>query len=178
VNSKSSYLLDWDINYKSYADIVKDPVDMSKVNAELVEDEYGNVVLKAIKDINPDEEILILFGQLFWVFFLRVRWNTPNEKLLERYRIVKQVYSLTDFFTKSIFNEYTLCHTISEKLDEFNLWELGKFNSLNNLSNTNNSCYMAALIQCISHIPALSRLLLETDLCNNISQNTLLFNFI
>jgi ubiquitin C-terminal hydrolase len=126
----------------------------------------------------PGEEILISFGQLFLAFFLRDRWNTPNQKMLERYRIVKQVYSLTDFFTRTIFNEYTMSNTISEKLDEFNLWELGKFNSLNNLSNTNNSCYMASLLQCISHIPALSRLLLETDLCNNISQDTFLFNYI
>ena len=55
--NKSSTILDRDINYISYADIVKDPVDMSKVNAELVEDEYGNVVLRAIKDIMPGEEI-------------------------------------------------------------------------------------------------------------------------
>ena len=173
VVNNASTLLDHDPNYISYADIVKDPVDMSKVNAELVEDKYGNVVLRAIKDIMPGEVILISFGELFWAYFLRVRWNTPNQKMLERYRIVKQVYSLTDFFTRSIFNEYTMSNTISEKLDEFNLWELGKFNSLNNLSNTNNSCYMASLLQCISHIPALSRLLLETDLCNNISQDTI-----
>jgi len=31
-------------------------------NAELVEDRYGNVVLRAIKNINPGEEILISFG--------------------------------------------------------------------------------------------------------------------
>jgi len=37
---------------------------------------------------------------------------------------------------------------------------------------------MAALIQCISHFSALSRLLLETDLCNNISQNKFRFNYI
>ena len=57
-------------------------------------------------------------------------------------------------------------------------WELGTVHSLNNLSNTNNSCYMASLFQCISHIPALSRLLLETDLCTNISNITFLFNYI
>ena len=131
--NKSSTILDHDTNYISYADIVKDPVDMSKVNSEIVEDKYGNVVLRAIKDIMPGEEILISFGQLFWAYFLRVRWNTPNQKMLERYRIVKQVYSLTDFFTRTIFNEYTMSNTILEKLDEFNLWELGKFNSLNNL---------------------------------------------
>ena len=150
---------------------------MSKVNAELVEDKYGNVVLRAIKDIMPGEEILISFGQLFWAYFLRERWNTRNEKMLERYRIVKQVYSLTDFFTRSIFNEYTMSDTISEKLDEFTLWESGTKHSLNNLRNSQNSCYMAALLQCIAHIPALSRLLLETDLCTNISDNTFLFNY-
>jgi len=36
---------------------VKDPLDVSKVNAELVEDQYGNVVLRAIKNINAGEEI-------------------------------------------------------------------------------------------------------------------------
>jgi len=57
--NKSTTLLDRDTNYISYGNIVKDPVDMNKVNAELVEDKYGNVVLRAIKDINPGEEILI-----------------------------------------------------------------------------------------------------------------------
>ena len=175
--NKSSTILDHDPNYISYADIVKDPVDMRKVNAELVVDKYGNVVLSAIKDIMPGEEILISFGQLFWAYFLRERWNTRNEKMLESYSNVKKVYSLTDFFTRSIFNEYTMSNTISEKLDEFTLWELGTNHSLNNLRNSQNSCYMAALLQCIAHIPALSRLLLETDLCTNISDNTFLFNY-
>jgi len=147
VNNKLSDLLDRDTNYISYTDIVKDPVDISKVNAKLVEDQYGKVVLRAIKNINPNEKIFISFGQLFWAYFLRVKWNTPNQKMLERYRKVKQVYSLTDLFARSIFNEYTMSNTISEKLDDFNLWELGTIYSLNNLSNTNNSCYMTALNQ-------------------------------
>jgi len=62
-----------------------------------------------------------------------------------------------------------MSNTISEKLDEFTLWKLGTNHSLNNLRNSQNSCYMAVLLQCIAHIPALSRLLLETDLCTNIS---------
>jgi len=57
-------------------------------------------------------------------------------------------------------------------------WKLGTVHSLNNLSNTNNSCYMAALFQYISHIPALSRLLIETDLCDSISNTTFLLKYI
>jgi len=178
VNNKSSDLLDRNTNYISYADIVKDPVDFSKANAELVEYRFGNVVLRAIKNINPGEEMLISFGQLFWAYFLRVKWNTRNQKMLERYRKVDQVYSLTNLFTSSIFHEYTMSNTISEKLDEFNLWELGTILTLNNLSDSQNTCYMASLLLCIFHIPALSRLLLDTDLCNNISQNSFTFNYI
>jgi len=71
-----------------------------------------------------------------------------------------------------------MSNTLSEKLDEFNLWELGTINSLKNLSHSQKSHYMATLLQFISHIPALSRLLLDTDLCNNISKNIFLFNYI
>ena len=71
--NNSSTILDHDPNYISYADIVKDPVDMGKVNAELVEDKYGNVVLRAIKDIYTGVEILISYSQLFWAYFLRDR---------------------------------------------------------------------------------------------------------
>jgi len=34
---------------------------MSKVNTKLLEDKHGNVVLRAIKDINPGEEFLFHF---------------------------------------------------------------------------------------------------------------------
>jgi len=105
-----------------------------------VEDKYGNIVLRAIKDISPGEESLISFGQLFWAYFLRVRSNTSNGKMLKRYSKVKQVYSLTDSFTRSFFHEYTMSNTIPEKSDEFNLWELGTIHSLNNLSSSQNSC--------------------------------------
>jgi len=52
-------LLDRDINNISYADYVRDPLDFSKVNAELVKDQYRNVVLKAIKNINVGKEYLL-----------------------------------------------------------------------------------------------------------------------
>jgi hypothetical protein len=178
VKSKSSILLDLDINYISYVDYCKDPLNLSKVNAELVEDKFGNVVLRAIKDIMPGEEIFIAFGKIFWANLFRLQWNCNHEAMSEIQRIVKQVYSMSDLFTSSIYNDYRISKTIADKLDNFMYWELGTVHSLNNLSNTNNSCYMASLFQCISHIPALSRLLLETDLCTNISNITFLFNYI
>ena len=178
MKSKSSILFDLDINYISYVDFCKDPLDLSKVNAELVEDQFGNVVLRAIKNINAGEEIFIAFGKIFWANLFRLQWNSTNEAMSEIQRKVKQVYSMSDLFTSSIYNEYKISKTIANKLDEFMYWQLGTVHSLNNLSNTNNSCYMASLFQCISHIPALSRLLLETDLCTNISNTTFLFNYI
>jgi len=49
-----------------------------------VEDKYGNVVQREIKNINAGEEILISFGQIFWAYFLKTKWNTPNQSMLER----------------------------------------------------------------------------------------------
>ena len=178
MKSKSSILFDLDINYISYVDFCKDPLDLSKVNAELVEDQFGNVVLRAIKNINAGEEIFIAFGKIFWANLFRLQWNCTNEAMSEIQRKVKQVYSMSDLYTSSIYNEYKISKTIANKLDDFMYWQLGTVHSLNNLSNTNNSCYMASLFQCISHIPALSRLLLETDLCTNICNTTFLFNYI
>jgi len=177
VNSKSSILLDQDTNYIRFTDYVKDPLDFSKVNAELVEVQFGNVVLRATKNSNAGKEIFIAFGLKFWAYLFRLTWNT-NESMSEIQRKVKQVYSISDISTSSIYNEFRISKTIADKLNEFMYWELETVHSLINLSNTNNSCYMASIFECISHIPALSRLLLETDLCTNISNTTFLFNYI
>jgi len=64
-----------------------------------VEDQYGNVVLRAIKNINTGEEIFIAFGKKFWANLFRLNWNATNESLTEIQRKVKKVYSMSDVFT-------------------------------------------------------------------------------
>jgi len=86
-----------------------------------VKDQYENVVLRAIKNINAGEEIFIAFGKNFKAYLFILKWNTTNKSMSDIQRKIKQqVYSLTDLFTSSIFNEYRISKAIADKLDEFN----------------------------------------------------------
>ena len=75
---------------------------------------------------------------------------------------VKEVYSIKDEFTTTIYNNYYICKMIATKLDEFDSWK-GSYPHTHFLQ-TRGSSYINAFYQCLSHIPALTRLILETDI--------------
>ena len=167
---KTSYLLDRAPDNITYADYVQDPLDMSKVNADFQEIfNDGYIVLKINKDISAGKELFAARGSGYWMMFLRSNWNHP---LLEN---INQAYSLNlDYIENTLVAEYNTSKIISDKLNELDCWQLGEVNSVNNMKNIHNSCFMAAVLQCLSHIPSLSRILLETNLvyCNTLNEKT------
>ena len=91
---------------------------------------------------------------------------------------VKEVYALDDNLCTSIYESYKISKTISEKLDNFMFWDSGTIHTPNNLVNVKQSCFMDAILQCLSHIPALTRLLLETDFSTNLPRKSFLSYYI
>jgi len=74
----------------------------------------------------------------------------------------KEVYSIKDDFTTTIYNNYYICKIIANKLDEFDSWKVS--HPLTHFIQTRGSSDINAFYQCLSHIPALSRLILETNI--------------
>ena len=83
----------------------------------------------------------------------------------------KKIYSF-------ISEQYSSSNAIAHNFDQFNYCNFGIVNSVNNLINVGHSFSMAVVFQRMSHIPALSGLLLETDIGNFLDENTFLCRFI
>ena len=173
-----TYLLDKDLANITYADFTRDPLDFNAVNTELVEttDEY--IILKATKDIKYGKELFLALGKFYWYSFFRANWNLSINSMPNIQKKVKEVYALDDNLCTSIYESYKISKTISEKLDNFMFWDSGTIHTPNNLVNVKQSCFMDAILQCLSHIPALTRLLLETDFSTNLPRKSFLSYYI
>jgi len=166
-------LVDRDITKRNYIDYAKDPLDKTLVNAQLEILQSELIVLKCIKDITAGNEILISFGLASWAFYFVDYWKYNEEQMKKFENIylltkkVKEVYSIKDEFTTTIYNNNYICKTIASKLDEFENWQIGINYHLTHFIQTRGSSYINAFYQCLSHIPALTRLILETDIFEN-----------
>ena len=175
----SPYLLDRDPSFLGYGDYVQDPVDPEKVNSEFSETfKDGYAAVKVTQDVKAGQELLVSFGKLWWSYYYRTDWNINPDQMPPLQRKVQQVYGIDESLSNSIFEENSISFAISENLHKFMDWNFGIVNSVNNLINIGHSCFMAVVFQCISHIPALSRLLLETDIGHNLDENTFLSRYI
>jgi len=153
---------------RRYLDYAKDPLDLTLVNAQL-EIQGDLIVLKCIRNIAAGNEILISFGLVFWAVYFIDFWNN-SEELMKRIKLenvyllmkkVKEVYSIKDDFITTIYDNYYICKTIANKLDEFDSWK--NSHPLTHFIPNRGSTDMIAFYQCLSHIPALTRLILETE---------------
>ena len=177
--SGAPYLLDRDLSVLGYGDYVQDPVDPEKVNCEYSETfENGYVAVKATQDVKAGQEFLVSFGRLWWSYYYRFDWNINPDQMNPLQRKVKQVYGIDESIASWIYELSSSSKAIANNVDQFNDWNFGIVNSVNNLINIGHSCYMAVCFQCMSHIPALSRLLLETDIGQNLDENTFLSRYI
>jgi len=109
-------LIDRDDNGR-YLDYVKDPLDLTLVNAQL-EILLGDlIVLKCIRNIAAGNEILISFGLVFWAVYFIDYWKN-SEEIMKKFKLenvyllmkkVKEVYSIKVDFTTTIYNNYYIC---------------------------------------------------------------------
>ena len=134
--------------------------------------------MKVTQDIKAGQELLVSFGKLWWSYYYRTDWNINPDEMPPLQCKVQQVYGIDESLRHSIFEGNSISFDISEKLYKFMDWNFGILNSVNNLINVGHSCFIAVIFQCISLIPALSRLLLETDIGKTLEENTFLSRFI
>ena len=153
----------------TYADYCRDPLDMDLVNTELIENSNEFVELIATKDIKAGTELCQALGKYFWAAYYRSKWGDDKASMpdLIRMRRAKQVYEIDDAFLTNISDQYIDSNNILKKIKEFEFWSPETVHIPNNLINHQASCYMAAVLQCLAHIPALTRIFTETNLLDN-----------
>ena len=158
----------------NYAYFAIDPLDHDKVNAQLeLVLQSGLIVLRCIKDSSAGDEIFISLGMALWAVHFRSKWNKSNEITNNSImRKVKEIYSIEDDFANSVFNNDYICTTIANKIEEFDSWKRGVNYYLTHFITPRGSGYYNASLQCLSHIPALARLILETDLFEYVFDNS------
>ena len=80
----------------------------------------------------------------------------------------KEVNCIESNLWFTVHNNHNICKTIASKINEFELWENGVQYPLTHFIDRRGSSYMNAVFQSFSHIPALTRLILETNTFDNL----------
>ena len=148
-------------NYVNYA---QDPLDPSLVNAQLEYDPCGLFILTCIKDCIVGDEIFISFALASWLTYFRNNWS--NDNFISNSVVMKkarEVYCIDDELGRKVSKSFSICKTIENKLEECYTWKNGIKYPLKHYINQRGSSYINAFFQCISHIPALTRIILETN---------------
>jgi len=76
-------------------------------------------------------------------------------------------YSIDDDFANTVYNNYHICRAIGNKIDEFECWQNGAQYHRTHFIQTRGNSYINAFYQCLSHISALTRIILETNIFDN-----------
>ena len=165
-NKDGFLFIDRDYSNPNYVDYALDPMDHSLVNARLEEAPPSNeivIILRCIKDVTAGQEILISFGMVIWATYFRSKWNSElmDDLLMEK---AKEVYNIEDNFIETITMNDHICKTIANKIEEFDDWKPGVKYNLTHFISVRGSSFYNAVFQCLSHIPALTRLILGTDI--------------
>ena len=155
---------------------VVDPLDMSKVNAEIIDIESYGMVLRAIKPIDANGEVFISFGQRFWkYYFSNINNLTPDLQLLQKR--ANACYQIIDKFVTRILETNKINIDFTNNLIKYQYWKFADIMG-GGLVNFDNGCYMTSTIQCLAYIPNLARVLMEHEYFQDIQSDTLLYNFI
>ena len=77
-------------------------------------------------------------------------------------------YCIENNLCSTVYNNHFICKTIASKIDEFELWENGVQYPLTHFIDRRGSSYINAVFQSLSHILALTRLILETNTFDNL----------
>ena len=124
--------------------------------------------MKSIKELSAGDEVFIPFGMASWALYFQYNWKNIKDmfhnSLMKR---AKEEYSIDDDFANTVYNNYHICRTVANKLDEFDCWQNGVQYPLTHFIQTRGNSYINAFYQCLSHIPALTRIILETNIFDN-----------
>ena len=168
-------------NSVSYLDFIKDPLNTKLVNAELTESvKDGMVVLKTTKEILANSEVFISFGKVSWIAeFRSCEWSLTNNL----YNTMVKQSMLAYHIDKSEITKAALDNQISKIIQNYieshMSWENStNHSSVNVLVYKQNSCYINSVLQCLARIPALTQLLLDTNLFENMDDSTFLHKYI
>ena len=170
-------------NSISYSDFIKDPLDPKLFNTELVvkdDDDDGIIVLKCTNKLKANSELFISFGKESWIQeFRSYNWSVSNHdnnlmirKAMSAYGITKSeiINAIVDYQTSQIIQNYILSHLF---------WENQTNHAyVNILAWKDNSCYINSVLQCLARIPALTQILLDTNLFHNMNDTTFLYRYI
>ena len=75
--------------------------------------------------------------------------------------------------------DYKVSTIIQNYISTHMAWDNSENHSyMNVLVWKENGCYINCVLQCLARIPALTQLLLDTDLFKNMNQSTFLYNYI
>ena len=165
----------------SYSDFVKDPLDPNLVNAEFVEIvDKGLIYLKCTKRRKAYNEFFVSFGKMSWIAeFRSYDWSLSNQLYNSMVKKAISVYQISNDEIIKAATEYKISPIIQNYISSHMAWENSENHSyMNVLVLKENGCYINCVLQCLASIPALTQLLLDTDLFKNMNQITFLYNYI
>jgi len=169
-------------NDVSYSDFLQDALDHKLVNTAFIEDEdNGMIFLISTKFIKAYSQLLINFGKNSWIVkfsnyecsLANSAYNAMMKKAMSIYSIKKNeiIKAMTDFKTSEIIQNYISSHMTWEN-------SVNHSHMTNVLVNKTASCYINSMLQCLARIPALTQLLLDTDLFQNMDKSSFLHKYI
>jgi len=179
-NQPYSCILDKDDSI-SYSDFVKDPLDPKLVNAEFVEIvDGGLIVLKCTKPRKAYSEFFVSIGKKYWIAeFKSYDWSLASSMNYEILKKAMSMYQITKGEIIRSVADYKISPIIKNYISSHMNWENSEIYSyMNVLVWKRNSCYINSVLQCLARIPALTQLLLNTDLFQNMDESTFLYNYI
>jgi hypothetical protein len=180
VNQPYTFMLDND-NSISYSDFLRDPLNSRLINTEFVEaEEDGIVVLKATKPIHAHCELFISFGKQSWIAeFRSYDWSLTNNEFNTVVINAMYAYSIKKSEIIESIKDFQTSQTIQNFISSHMSWENAtKHSYVNVLVWKDSSCYINAVLQCLARIPALTQLLLDTKIFENINTTTFLHRYI
>ena len=176
----TTFILDKDTSV-SYLDFIKDPLNTKLVNAELTESvKDGMVVLKTTKEILANSELFISFGKVSWIAeFRSCEWSLTNNLYNTMVKQSMLAYHIDKSeITKAALDNQT-SKIIQNYIESHMSWQNStNHSSVNVLVYKGNSCYINSVLQCLARIPALTQLLLDTNLFENMDDSTFLHKYI
>ena len=162
----------------SYSDFVKDSLDPKLVNAEFIEIvDKGPMYLKCIKRLKACSELFISFGKMSWISeFKSYDWSLSNRLYISMVKRAMSVYHISKAEIIKAATDYRISPIIKNYISSHMAWENSDNHSyMNVLVWKENGCYINCLLQCLARIPALTQLLLDTDLFQNTEEKTRTF---
>jgi len=155
---------------------MNDPLDEALVNSIIVDVADYGVVVKNFKPINPDEEVLVSYGKIFWMHYFR-KFDSIGPNIANLRMKAFKNYKISQDEARQVGEQKVTNMNIALSLQKYKYWKSGGVLG-GGLENFNNSCFMNATLQCLAHIPSLTRMLLEHEYFRNMPVDNFLSRYI